>query len=330
MNDVYNWIVESAGSEEIFVLATTFLSVLLFALGLMTLLLTRDPVQQRMKHAGRSIKKSIETGSLHFKESNSRIAKLVRPLRNALTPTEDDKSSPMRRRLMQAGFMHPRAAGTYYTIRVILALVLPNLLLIATPLFWGKLTPPQIVLLVGGTGAVGFYLPVIWVYQRIKQRQQEARESFPDALDMLLVCVEAGLALGEALNRVGAEIGRAHPILGEQFQLVALEMRAGKGRELALRNLADRIGIEEVSSLVTLLVQAESLGTSIAQSLRVHADDMRVRRLILAEENANKLPVKMAMPLAGLILPCLVLVIMTPVIIRLIRIVAPVLTGGAS
>jgi tight adherence protein C len=136
----------------------------------------------------------------------------------------------------------------------------------------------------------GFYLPVIWVSRRVVRRQLAAREALPDATDLLLVCVEAGLSLGAALERVGREIGRAHPVLGQELAEVSRAIQAGKGREEALRDLADRLAVDEMNALVAMLVQTEALGTSLAQGLRVHAEDMRRKRFLRAEERANQLP----------------------------------------
>jgi tight adherence protein C len=124
---------------------------------------------------------------------------------------------------------------------------------------------------------------------------------------------------------VGKEIGHAYPLLGEQFRLTGLELRAGKTRHEALRNFSDRVGIEEVASLVTLLVQSDALGTSIAQTLRIHADEIRVKRMLRAEEKAHKLPVKLSIPLVTLILPALLIVILSPGVINIMRILLPVL-----
>ena len=142
---------------------------------------------------------------------------------------------------------------------------------------------------------------------------------FPDALDLLLICVEAGLGLDAAIARIAQELTGAHRRLGENFALMTIEMRAGSSRRDALRNLADRLGIDEVRALVTLLNQSEELGTSIADALRVYSAEMRTRRMLRAEIKANALSVKLSIPLALFIFPVIMTVILLPVIIRIIR-----------
>jgi tight adherence protein C len=222
--------------------------------------------------------------------------------------------------MLQAGYYKSSALAKYYVLRIILAILLPAIAVIVLPQVWAKLNWDMIALLVAISSVVGLFLPTVWVSRRIENRQQQCRDGFPDALDMLLISVEAGLGLDAAINRVGMEIGGAYPVLGEHFQLVGAELRAGQSREGALRSMADSIGIEEVGSLVTLLIQSDMLGTSIAQALRVHADDMRIKRMLRAEEKAHMLPVKMTVPLILGILPPLVIVILAPAIIRFMRV----------
>jgi len=171
----------------------------------------------------------------------------------------------------------------------------------------------------------GFVLPMLIVNRRVSSRQLAVQESFPDALDMLLVCVEAGLGLSAAIERVSNELDKAHPVLSEHFKLFGLEMRAGANREDALRNFGDRVGIADVQSFVTLLVQSQELGTSLAESLRVHAYEMRQKRMLRAEEKANKLPAKLVLPLGFFVFPCMLMVTGTPLAIRVIRDIIPAL-----
>jgi tight adherence protein C len=176
--------------------------------------------------------------------------------------------------------------------------------------------------LIGLAGiATAFYFPDIWMALRTRSRQQQYREGFPDALDLLVVCVEAGLSLDAAISRVGQEIGSAHPAIAENMALMSLELRAGGSRADALHNLAERMGIDEVRSMVTLLLQSEELGTSIADALRVYGDDMRSRRMLTAEGKAQVLPVKLALPLGFFVFPTMIIVILLPVMIRIYRVI---------
>jgi tight adherence protein C len=152
-------------------------------------------------------------------------------------------------------------------------------------------------------------------------------EGLPEALDMMVVCVEAGMGLDAAINRVGEEIALSNKVVGEEFRLLSLELKVGKQRKDALRSLAMRTDLEDVNSLVTLLIQTERFGTSIGQSLRVHSDSMRVKRQQKAEEIAAKLPVKLLIPLILFIFPSLFVTILGPAVIRIIRILIPVITS---
>ena len=158
-------------------------------------------------------------------------------------------------------------------------------------------------------------------------RQREVFENFPDALDLMTVCIEAGLGTESALTRVADDIGHKSPVLGEELRLVNLELRAGAPRDRALRNLAFRTAVEEVDGFVSMLIQAERFGTSIAQSLRVHADMLRTRRRQKAEEAAAKIALKLLFPLIFFIFPSLMLVLMGPAMIQIYRVLLPTMAG---
>ena len=168
-------------------------------------------------------------------------------------------------------------------------------------------------------GAMGYVLPSMIVGRRIKGRQKEMQKALPDALDMLVVSVEAGLGLNQALVRVSEEIDRISPVLSEQLGLVNLEIRAGTAREEALRNLAERTGLQDISSLVGMLIQTERFGTSVAQALRVHADTMRTKRRQRAEEAAAKTTIKLIFPLVFCIFPAMFVVILGPALIQIYK-----------
>jgi tight adherence protein C len=175
--------------------------------------------------------------------------------------------------------------------------------------------------------AIGFYLPAFWLSGRVKERQSAVNHALPDALDLLVTCVEAGLGLDAALNRVAEELSLSAPLLSKEMSQAALEMRAGMARGEAFRRLAARTGVEELRNLAAMIVQTEVFGTSIAKSLRVQSDAMRVRRMQLAEERAATVAVKLTVPLIFCILPALFAVLMGPATVRIIRILMPTLTG---
>ncbi len=236
---------------------------------------------------------------------------------------KEGSQSGLRMRLLQAGFVGPNVVRNYFLVRTVLAIGLPTAFLLLMPSLGITMPVKKVMIMSMAMGLAGLYLPGIWISSRVDRRQQSIREAFPDALDMMVVCVEAGLGLDAALTRVGTQISGAHPILASELGLVALELRAGKTREDALRNFAKRIGLTEISSFVTLLHQSDQLGTSIAKTLRVHAEEMRAYRMLRAEEKAHKLPVKLTIPLITCILPAMFAAVLLPGMITIMRVILP-------
>jgi len=226
-------------------------------------------------------------------------------------------------RMVQAGIADPRARRAYVLAQLVLGIGAPAIIFVLVSDLLAALAPWQAVTLLLALALAGFLAPGFWLAVRIKRRQQTIAECFPDALDMMVVCVEAGLGLDAALARVGTQIAPAYPLLAAELERVTLELRAGKGRDDALRNFAARIALPEVGSFVTLLIQSEALGASIAQTLRVHADDMRAGRLLRAEEMAHKLPVKLTIPLVICILPAMLVAVLLPGMLTIVREVLP-------
>jgi tight adherence protein C len=175
-----------------------------------------------------------------------------------------------------------------------------------------------------GLAGFGFFLPRFILKRMIRDRQNRIRLGLPDALDLTVICVEAGLALDQALMRVGEDLHHAHPDLSDEFHLVNLELRAGKPRAEALRNLVDRTGVDDIRSLVGTLIQTDRFGTSVAQALRVHSDSLRTERRQRAEEQAAKTTIKMVPPLVIFVLPSIIFVTIGPAVIELIRQLGPV------
>lgn len=243
----------------------------------------------------------------------------TKPIVKAVLPREEWRQSRIRRRLVHAGYREERALHIYLAMKVILALAVP--LLIALPIILvGKSPtsqPATSVVFMVMMALLGYFLPDLYLVSRSNERRLRFVEGFPDAMDMLVVCVEAGLGLDAAIQRVGKEIGVAHKELGEELNLVSLELRAGKSREESLRSLGDRTGVEQVQSLASILIQAEHFGTSIATALREHAVEMRTIRMQNAKERAAKLPVKLVFPIMFFIFPALFLVILGPALIRI-------------
>ena len=257
-----------------------------------------------------------------------RVVELSGPLAKLALPQGGWEKSSLRIRFMNAGYRLPSSPMLFFAAKTLLALILPGLL----AFYFGmgapdKIRPTVVLFSLIAVSALGFFLPNIWLSWRIKIRQREIFESFPDALDLMTVCVEAGLALDAALARVGEEIRLKSVILAEELHLVSLEMRAGSSRERALRNLALRTGVEDIDSLVALLVQSDRFGTSVADSLRIHSEGLRTKRRLRAEEAAAKIAVKLLFPLIFCIFPALMLVLLGPPFITMSRVLFPALTG---
>jgi tight adherence protein C len=180
-----------------------------------------------------------------------------------------------------------------------------------------------------GAAAFGYYLPNVILSRMVMVRQREIFETFPDALDLMTVCVEAGLGVEAAINRVAEEIEHKSEILSEELHMVGLELRAGSDRERALRNLAARTGVEEVDTWVAMIIQADRFGTSIASALRVHSEMLRTKRRQRAEEAAAKIALKLLFPLIFCIFPSLMLVLLGPAFIQIYRVLLPSMGGSA-
>jgi len=239
-----------------------------------------------------------------------RFEQALDPLSRALplSPSDTDRT---RGWLIQAGYRESRHLTIYLGIRVLTAIVA-----FAGGVLFGGFGSP--LLLIGIT-AFGFFVPRFVLKRMINDRQMRIRLGLPDALDLTVICVEAGLALDQALMRVGEDLSHAHPDLSAEFYLVNLEMRAGKPRADALRNLVSRTGVDDIKSLVGTLVQTDRFGTSVSQALRVHSDSLRTERRQRAEEQAAKTTIKMVPPLVVFVLPSIIVVTLGPAIISLYR-----------
>jgi tight adherence protein C len=254
------------------------------------------------------------------------VVKLAGPLANLSTPKGGWENSPLRIRFLNAGLRGPDMRLYYFAAKTVLPLVLAGL---AFSLSQAAGSSDQLTLLftVLVSALIGCYLPNALLGLRVRHRQREVFENFPDAADLMLVCVEAGLGLDAGLTRVADEIKRKSVALAEELHLTNLEMRAGASREAALRNLALRTGVEETGTFATMLTQADRFGTSVGESLRVFSDDLRHKRQMRAEERAAKIPTKLLIPLVGCIFPSIIMVILGPAVITIIRTVLPMMSG---
>jgi tight adherence protein C len=238
-------------------------------------------------------------------------------------PKSEEEFSGIRQNLVMAGFRSEHAPLILIGLKLFLAACGIVLVSMVPAALWGFPSDQKLVMGYVFAACIGYLLPTIWLKVAIRSRQDKIRKSVPDALDLLVTCVEAGLGLDMAIGKVSTDIGHSHPDLCEELTLLTLELRAGMGREEALRRLAARTGLEDMRTLVAVLIQTDRFGTSVAQALRVHAEAMRVKRQLRAEALAAKLPVKMLFPLIFFILPSLFVVMLGPGVVRIMRIILP-------
>lgn len=310
-------------SAQLTFLALVFLVATAVPLGAW-LAVRRGAVRQRLDRMVSLPRAEAAEGAGKWIES---VASLARPLARLSLPDEGWEGSELRRRFVQAGIRNPHAPILFFAVKSLFAFGMPLGLWLFRMASDSAMPLQKFVMLVGILSALGFYLPNLVLHRMIEARRQEIFENFPDALDLLTICVEAGLSLEAALNRVAREIVLNSRVLGEELQLVCLEFRTGSGKERALRNLALRTGVEDIDTLVAMLIQAEKFGTSIGESLRIHSEMLRVKRQQRAEERAAKVAVKLIFPLVLCIFPSILIVVAGPAMIRIVK-VLPTLVGA--
>jgi len=255
----------------------------------------------------------------------TRLANRIEQMGLNLNDTQNDV---LRRKLIAAGFDSPAAPRIYTLIRLVLVILLPSLFVFLSissgkPLSFFKLY------VFGSLAALfGLYVPALFVRAKADRRREALVNGFPDCLDLMLICVESGLGMEAALDRVGVEMVLAHPEVARLLTATTLRLRAGATREDALRHMAEDAGVDEIRSFATLLIQSDKLGTSIGTTLRIYAAEMRERRRMRAEEKAHRLPVLISVPLVTCMLPTMIGVLMLPAAIRVIRQLVPALHGG--
>jgi tight adherence protein C len=265
---------------------------------------------------------AVETAVTGAPTEQNLIVKITQRIGEKVPVSPRDVTTA-RRYLVAAGYRSDTAVRIYYGVKVILCLGL----LVSAFLFRDVITSNpvlRIVLVIAG-GLAGYFGPSLVLEQMVKARQERLRLSLPDALDLMVVCVEAGLGLDQAIRSVSEELKLTHKEISEELGLVTLEMRAGKRRADALKNLADRTGEGEIRKLVAILIQADRFGTSIAESLRTHSDFMRVRRRQDAEERAGKVGVKLVFPIFFFILPSMLVVAAGPGLLQVFKYLFPMM-----
>ncbi|MGB0851730.1 MAG: type II secretion system F family protein [Pikeienuella sp.] len=276
-----------------------------------------DPVErlERLERSETTKPASTSSGPLRLDQEKGNFEALA----PYLEPSDEGELSAVRAKLIHAGYRDRGAVRVFYLARAGLATGLVLFGLVIFGLAQKDPDPGMILIFCGIGGIFGYLGPSWWVTRRKQQRQLEMADGFPDALDLMLVCVEAGQSLDQAISRVSGEIAEAHEVLSEELIVVANEMRAGRDRPTVLRDFADRSGVQDISSFVTVLVQSAAFGTSVSQALRVYASEMRDKRLMRAEEKANTLPTKLTLGTMFFTVPPLLLILIGPSLIQVVR-----------
>jgi tight adherence protein C len=312
---------------QIIYLALIFLAVFAVALVILTQFNTKT-LQDRLRivKTGGGMETEIDQKS-KVSPWVGRIIELTKPVAKLSVPKEGWEASQLRIRFMNAGYRSETAPMIFFLAKTVLTFTLPVILILYLTISGTKYPANLLLLFIVTSAGLGYFLPNVFLERRIAYRKREILDSFPDAMDLIIVCVESGLGLDAALARVSEEMHMISPILGEELHLINLELRAGSSRERALRNLALRTGVEDIDTLVAMLVQSDRFGTSVAQALRVHAENLRTKRRLRAEEAAAKIALKLLFPLIFFIFPSMLLVLLGPALISINRILLPAMAG---
>ena len=277
----------------------------------------RSEVRKRLDISSRSGSRS-GSGTPSAKRAAGAFATRIANRTNQYYSVNDPgQQRKMQMRLIRAGFPQKSALGYFLAIRLGLgiALLLAGVGVVVGLMPEKELTHKMLIILLGAAG--GYFFPNFVVNKRIKEREAENRRGFPDVMDLMVVSSEAGLTIEASIERIAHEISRTYPILSEQLQVAAIEVRAGKSLDEALRAFGERVGLEEVQGFATMIQQSKELGTSVSDALRVYSDEMRHRRMMAAEEKAYALPAKLSIPVTAFILPIVIGVAVIPTAVRL-------------
>lgn len=306
--------------------------VLVFVLGALAAAIVARAVSRRaalradLRAIAGSAKPSSRMRLQERKDSGwARLAERIEKAGLNLTDTSGDK---LREKLIAAGFTSPAAPKLFTLIRLVLVLLLPAVYLALANAGDSEVSFFKLYVVGSILALLGLYLPNLFIRARADRRREAITNGFPDCLDLMLVCVEAGLGLEAAMDRVGREMVGSHPMVAALLSSATLQLRAGARRDEALRKMGESSGVNEVRSFATLLNQADRMGTSIGETLRVYANEMREKRRLRAEERAHRLPVIISIPLVVCMLPTMIGVLMLPGAVRIVRELLPAMTGG--
>ena len=313
--------------DFVFLQILIFLAAGLLAGSIFLLFQRRNIFTERMEKLLPDKKPSkLKNAKLFDEEKQDGLtARIIDPIHKVIAPSNFSSQKKIRLRLVQAGLRSKSAYNTYLAFKVILAVLLPLIYLSFSAYYALTLTAITIAVLLA---LAGFFAPNLVILHLTQKRQQVMSKSLPDALDLMVVCVEAGLGLDMTFKRVGDELRPLNQDLSDEFYLTNLEVRAGKSRSESFKNMADRTGMPDIHNLMNILSQTSRLGTSVANALRIHADAMRIKRRQIAEEIAAKSGVKLIFPLILFIFPSILIVLAGPAAIRVMTQLFPVFGGG--
>ena len=295
-----------------------------------TVVSRRQVVRDELRKLGVTGPQVSSSATLRSRATEGAWSRVVAMVERAGLNLGDSDNDRLAARLRAAGYPAPLAPRIFTLVRLFLVLALPlGYVLIA---YSGDEPPSFLKIYVIGSilALLGLYIPNLYIRARADRRHEEIVNGFPDCLDLLLVCVEAGLGIEAAMDRVGREMIISHPRVAELLSITTLQLRAGASRETAFRKLADAASVDEIRSFTTLLIQSDKLGTSVSTTLRVYAGEMREKRRMRAEEKAHRLPVLISIPLVVCMLPVMIGVLMLPAAIRVAKEVLPLLAGGGG
>jgi tight adherence protein C len=305
------------GSPAAMISVLVFLAAGTLAFGVMGFIRVRGSVSRRVTGAlsdGAGRRAGTEDSLRH--SSLKAAQKLIDYTARYYSATDTGNMKLLQTKLIQAGILNPRAAGLYFVARAVLALAFTLGAVLALPSLNPEMTWTTRWMFIAFAGLFGYFLPNVYLSRRTASRRNEHQSGFPDFMDLMVVCAEAGLSMEAALDRVGQELAVSYRSLSANIHMAMLEIRAGRTLSEALEHLGDRLGLEEARSFATLLQQSSELGSSLTDALRVYSDEMRHKRLSRAEEKAYSLPSKLAVPLILCIFPILVIVTLLPAYIR--------------
>jgi tight adherence protein C len=300
-----------------------FLALFLFSLGVSQFFQQRSARRDliaKIRGGGIGTDSAVDDEADEAEKKDSALVGIFGKIGRRASVTKLEDYSASRLKFLRAGIRHENALAVHWGVKIFLTVMFPAAFLLARTMVLAMLSYQVSMAVTVLCALLGFYLPDIWINRKGEERRQKILQSLPDALDLLVICVEAGMGMDGAINKVAQELGIGSPELSDEFHLMNMELRAGKQRTVALKNLALRTNLDEISSLTTLLVQTDKFGTSMAEALRVYSESYRTQRYQRAEEMAAKLPVKMVVPLIFCIFPSLFLVILGPAAINIYRV----------